>query len=151
MTTKASRPCSLAMRRAYLHEIEQSTEPPGDRVQPLGPRVGPAWVHQLGEVTVGEVGGSSSGRVVLLRDVAGSEVADAQKVAGTLDVALLLGGEGGQPRASQALLSTFPSWTEESHRTGSEWSVPTLCHSVLGNTKHPPALGLLRHGLLLFL
>lgn len=42
-------------------------------------------------------------------DVAGGKVADTEEVAGSLDVALLLGREVRQARCSEALLNTLPS------------------------------------------
>lgn len=95
--------------RLHLHEIEQTPEAPGHGVEPLGAGVGPAGVHQLGQVAVGEVAAAAAaGGVVLLGDVARGVVADAQEVAGPFDVALLLGGEGGQAGRSQALLDALP-------------------------------------------
>lgn len=93
----------------YLDKVQQPAESPGDRVEPLRARVGPARVHQLGQVAVGEVAAPAVGGEVLLSDVARGEVAHAQEVTGAPDVALLLGGEGGQTRGPHPLLGTLPS------------------------------------------
>ena len=94
----------------HLDKVEQASEPPGHGVEPLGAGVRPAGVHQLSQVPVGEEAGPPPARwVVLLGDVTGGEVTDAQEVTSTLNVALLLGGEAGQTRCSQALLGALPS------------------------------------------
>lgn len=94
----------------YLDKIEQTPETPGHRVEPLWAGIRPSGVDQLGQVTVREVAAATANsRVVLLGDVAGGEVANTKEVAGTLDVALLLGREVRQARCSEALLYTLPS------------------------------------------
>lgn len=74
----------------HLDEIQQASESPRNRVQPLGTWIGPLRVYQLGQVTVGEVAVAKTSWVILHGDVAGGEVAKAQEVAGALDVAFLL-------------------------------------------------------------
>ncbi|KAG9352094.1 hypothetical protein JZ751_020507 [Albula glossodonta] len=64
----------------YLDKIEQAAETPGHGVEPLGARVRPARVHQLCQVTVGEVAAPSAGWEVLLCHVAGGEMANTQEV-----------------------------------------------------------------------
>lgn len=81
----------------HLHKVEETPEPPGHRIEPLGTGVRPAGVHQLSQVAVREVAAAAAnGWIVLLGDVAGGVVADAQEVTGSFDVALLLGRKGGQ-------------------------------------------------------
>lgn len=100
----------VALCRRHLDKIEQTSETPGHRIEPLWPRVRPSWVNQLSQVTVSEVAAATTAWwVVLLGDVAGGEMTDAEEVAGPLDVALLLGGKCGQSRCPKALLDTLPS------------------------------------------
>lgn len=95
--------------RHHLHKVEQAPETPGHRIEPLRTRVRPAGVHQLGQVAVGEVAAAAAaGWNVLLGDVAGGVVADAEEVAGAFDVALLLGRKVGQAGRPEALLDALP-------------------------------------------
>lgn len=97
---------------SHLDKIEQTSETPRHRVQPLWPRVRPSGVYQLSQVAVSEVAAATTTWwVVLLGDVACGEMTDAKEVTGPLDVALLLGGKRGQPRCPKALLDTLPSCT----------------------------------------
>lgn len=100
-------------RVEHLDKVQQAAEAPGNRVEPLGTRIGPLRVHQLGQVTVGEVAVAEACWVILHGDVAGGEVAEAQEVAGALDVALLLRREDGKSRGSQALLAALPAWRKK--------------------------------------
>lgn len=81
----------------HLDKIQQAAKAPRNRVEPLRTGIGPLRVYQLGQVTVGEVAVAETSWVVLHGDVAGGEVAEAQEVAGALDVALLLRREDRQP------------------------------------------------------
>lgn len=94
---------------AYLHKVQQAPEAPGNRVEPFRARIGPLRVNQLSKVTICEVAVSDACWVILRGDVARSEMSEAQKIAGSLDVTLLLRREDGQPRSSQALLATLPA------------------------------------------
>lgn len=98
----------------YLHKVQQPPEPPGNRVEPLRTRVGPLRVHQLRQVPICKVTVPEPGRVVLLGDVAGGVMSEAQEVDGSSDVALLLRREDGQPRRAQALLAALPAWKSRS-------------------------------------
>lgn len=101
---------------SHLDEIEQTSETPRHRVEPLRPGIRPSWVNKLSQVTVGEVAAATTTWwVVLLGDVAGGEMTNAEEVTGPLDVALLLGGKCGQARRPEALLDTLPSCTHSAH------------------------------------
>lgn len=95
---------------SHLNEVQQASEAPGNRVEPFGAGIGPLWVNKLGEVAVCEVAVSEAWWEILLGDVASREVAKAQEVAGSFDVALLLRWEDRQPWSSQALLAALPAW-----------------------------------------
>lgn len=94
----------------YLHKVQQASEAPGNRVEPLWSRIRPLRVNQLSQVAIWEVAVSEAWWVILHGDVASGEMSEAQKVAGSLDVTLLLRWEDGQPWSSQALLATLPAW-----------------------------------------
>lgn len=93
----------------YLDKVQQAAETPRDWVEPLWAGIGPVRVHQLSQVTVCEVAVPLAWWVILLGDVAGSEMANAQEVTGAPDEALLLSREHGQPWNSQALLGALPT------------------------------------------
>lgn len=106
--------CSFQFVFFHLNKIQQAPEAPGHRVEPLRAGIRPPGVDQLGQIPIGEeAAAAADGGVVLLGDVAGGEVAHTQEVTGALDVALLLGREGGQTRGSEALLDTLPSCTSK--------------------------------------
>lgn len=97
------------MYLVYLDKVQQPSESPGNRIEPFRPGVGPLRVNQLGKVPISKVAVSDARGEVLLGDVAGREVAETEEVACTLDITLILRGEDGQTRGSEALLTALPT------------------------------------------
>ena len=120
----------ISVFHLYLHKVQQASEAPGNRVEPLWSRIRPLRVNQLSQVAVWEVAVSEAWWVILHGDVASGEMSEAQKVTGSLDVTLLLRREDGQPWGSQALLAALPAWRGK-FRFSSVQQDSVWCHICL--------------------